>query len=308
MMRVFPETVVMKQDFIVNRGDTVANLPRKLSIEANPLFFKIYTKFFVRDFMLQAGTYSMEKDATLETLFSQVLRNPVSKDISIILLPGWNIWDMDAYLAKQGVLKSGDFTKSAENITDTLRKRFPFLGKATTLEGFLVPDTYRISPDATTDAIIEMLLEAFDNRVYRTFDFASVPELYEALIFASIVEKEEKNSVNKPIVAGILKKRYDEKWFIGADATVCYAYRLAMTECTPSFIAEHIHDESDYNTRSSIRLPPTPIANPSIDTIRATMGSQSSKYYYYLHDADGMIHYGKNLEEHNENRVRYLGK
>lgn len=153
-----------------------------------------------------------------------------------------------------------------------------------------------------------MLLEAFDERVYKEFDFTSDAELYEMLIFASILEKEEKSSVNKPIVAGILQKRYREKWFIGADATVCYAYRLMMSDCTPGFISDHIYEKTAYNTRNSLDLPPTPIANPSIDTIRATINSEPSKYYYYLHDDSGNIHYAKTLEEHNRNRVQYLGK
>jgi UPF0755 protein len=95
---------------------------------------------------------------------------------------------------------------------------------------------------------------------------------------------------------------------IGADATVCYAYRLTMADCTPAFIGEHIYEKTAYNTRNTLNLPPTPIANPSIDTIRATINSESSKYYYYLHDSSGYIHYGKTLEEHNRNRVQYLGK
>ncbi len=81
-----------------------------------------------------------------------------------------------------------------------------------------------------------------------------------------------------------------------------------MSECTPAFIGEHIYKKTAYNTRDSLKLPPTPISNPSVDTIRATIESEPSKYYYYLHDDDGFIHYGKTLEEHNRNRVQYLGK
>lgn len=308
MTYIFPQTTVVKQDFIVSRGDTIASLPKKLSLAVHPTLFKIYTRLMVKNFTLQAGTYSMERDATIESLFSQVLSNPISKDLTITLLPGWNIWDIDAYLTKEGIAKAGDFTKSAENITDKMRKDFPFLGNATILEGFLIPDTYRISPEAKVDDIIKTLLRAFDAKVYQEFHFASDDELYKTLIFASILEKEEKSSINKPIVAGVLQKRYDEKWFIGADATVCYAYRLTMVDCTPAFIAEHIYEKTAYNTRNNLSLPPTPIANPSIDTIRATINPKTSKYYYYLHDNDGNIHYGKTLEEHNSNRVQYLGK
>lgn len=145
---VFPNTVVLKQDFIINRGDTIAILPKKLGVSINSIFFKIYTRLFAKNFNLQAGTYVMEKDATIASLFSQVLRNPTSKDITIRFLPGWNIWDMDVYLRKEGIIQKGDFTKNAENIIPELRKEFPFLSTATTLEGFLVPDTYRISPES----------------------------------------------------------------------------------------------------------------------------------------------------------------
>lgn len=263
----------------------------------------------MKDFSLQAGTYSMNEDMSLRSLFSEVLKHPVSKDLTITLLPGWNIWDMDAYLAKQGILKPGEFTSSAENVTDRLRKDYPFLGEATTLEGFLVPDTYRINANASADTIVQTLLKAFDTRVYKEVRFASDKELYQTLVFASIVEKEEKSKTNKPIVAGILKKRFSEgKEPIGADATVCYQYRLTMDDCTPAFIGEHIHEKTPYNTRNSLKLPPTPISNPSVDTVLATMNSQSSPYYYYLHDNDGMIHYGKTLEEHNRNKSVYLSR
>lgn len=103
---VFPNTVVMKQDFIVNRGETIQNLPKKLGIIVNPTIFKIYTRLAVKNFTFQAGTYSMEQDATIATLFSEVLKNPISKDITITLLPGWNIWDMDSYLTKQGIIQA----------------------------------------------------------------------------------------------------------------------------------------------------------------------------------------------------------
>ncbi|MFA6090986.1 MAG: endolytic transglycosylase MltG [Candidatus Gracilibacteria bacterium] len=305
---IFPNTVVLKQDFIVNRGDTVVSIPKKLGISVNTTFFKVYTRLFVKDFNLQAGTYSMEKDATIASLFSQVLKNPTSKDIAITFLPGWNIWDMDAYLTSKGIIQSGDFMKNSENISPELRKSFPFLGNTTTLEGFLVPDTYRISPEAEVNDIIKMLLKSFDTKIYKEFDFTSNEKLYETLIFASILEKEEKNSTNKPIVAGILQKRFEEKMPIGADATVCYGYHLTMMDCTPTFIGEHIYQKNPYNTRSTLNLPPTPIVNPSIETILATIHSESSKYYYYLHDDSGNIHYGKTLEEHNRNRVLYLGK
>lgn len=101
---------------------------------------------------------------------------------------------------------------------------------------------------------------------------------------ASIVEKEEKRADAKAVVAGILKKRVQEGWMIGADATVCYPYKLTFSQCTPAFIGMHIEDKNQYNTRTMQGLPMTPIANPSWETIYATINSESSPYYFYLHD------------------------
>ncbi|MDP2104125.1 MAG: endolytic transglycosylase MltG [Candidatus Gracilibacteria bacterium] len=303
-----PSTMVMKQDFIISQGDKIANLPQKLGISIGSFPYKLYTRFKQKDFVLQAGTYHMDSEQTLDELFNQTLTHPISKDITLTVLPGWNIFDIDAYLTKEGITKAGDFTIASENISDDLRNTFSFIGDAKTLEGMLLPDTYRIKPDATVDDIIRTFLREFDKKIYTPYSFSSQKEFYETLIFASIVEKEEKSSTNKPIVAGVLKKRYREKIAIGADATVCYEYRLTMTDCTPTFIGNHIYEKSAYNTRDSLSLPPTPIANPSAETFLATLNSEPSSYYYYLHDDQGQIHYGRSLEEHNLNRVQYLGK
>lgn len=129
-----PSTPVMKQDFIVSRGDTLSTLPQKLDINIGSLPYKFYTRFKQKDFVLQAGTYHMDSEQTLDELFSKTLTHPVSKDITIRTLPGWNIFDIDAYLTKQGIIKTGDFIKTSENISDDLRNTFSFIGTVKTLE------------------------------------------------------------------------------------------------------------------------------------------------------------------------------
>jgi UPF0755 protein len=110
------------------------------------------------------------------------------------------------------------------------------------------------------------------------------------------------------VVAGILAKRLQEWIALWADATVCYPFKLTQKECTPAFIWEHIYEKSEYNTRSMRGLPPTPISNVSADTFDATVHSQSSPYYFYLHDNTGEIHFAEDLSGHNANKVKYLWK
>lgn len=305
---IFEETKISAQIFTIQQGDTIASIPKKVWLDISPLLFKIYTRFFIPETKLLSGTYTIKSPITLKELFSDTLQNPTSKDISITILPGWNIWDIDAYLAKAWIITPGDFSSIGERIPNNLEKIYPFLSEAKSLEWFLVPDTYRIHPNSWAKEIVDLLLKTFNDRVYKNFTFSSDAELYKILIFASIVEKEEKSTVNKPIVAGILQKRFNEGMAIWADATVCYAYKLTMDKCTPLFIGDHIYEKSPYNTRNNTKMIPSPIANPSVETIRATMQKETSPYYYYLHDDTGDIHYGRTLEEHNNNKVRYLGK
>ena len=195
----------------------------------------------------------------------------------------------------------------SKNTINELKGKYLFLKDATSLEGFLYPDTYRIRPESTIADIVTVLLDQFENQILQKTDI-STKNLYKTLILASIVQREERNPENKRIVAGILKKRLDERVALGADATVCYPFELTQKECTPAFIGEHIYEKSDYNTRNSLGLPPTPISNVSADTFDATAHPQSSPYYYYLHDNDGLIHYAEDLTGHNANRMKYLNK
>ena len=119
---------------------------------------------------------------------------------------------------------------------------------------------------------------------------------------ASIVEREERDPAERPTVAGILWNRYDANIGLGADATVLYG--LGRTKGGLSY--EDLQSDSPYNTRKYAGLPPTPISNPNISSIRAALYPEDTDYWYYLHDSDGGIHYAKTLDEHNVNKARYI--
>ena len=124
---------------------------------------------------------------------------------------------------------------------------------------------------------------------------------------ASIVEKEEKVTANKKTVAWILKKRLQENWFIWADITVCYPYRLTANECK-FVVSKYIRDKNDYNTRTKLGLPKTPIWNPSYETIEATLNHKDTPYYYYLHNTKWQIYYAKDNAGHVYNKNNFMRK
>lgn len=308
LFKSVPLTLVPAQEFTISKGDTILSLQKKLNIPLHPLIFRLYIRLYQKDFVLKAGSYHLENEKSLESLFSETLKNPQSEDIAITILPGWNIFDIDKAFSEQSIIRRGELIEYSRSIPLNIRNDYPFLKNSPSLEWFLIPDTYRILPGSKLEMIIRKILTAFRERIIDKFPFDSNEALYNALIMASIVEREEKDSDNKPLVAWVLKKRMAEHMPIWADATVCYAYALTLSDCTPAFIEEHIAEKSKYNTRNMLGLPPTPITNPSVETFRSVVQSTESPYYYYLHDNNGDIHYGRTLDEHNNNRVKYLGK
>jgi UPF0755 protein len=156
------------------------------------------------------------------------------------------------------------------------------------------------------DEVIRVMLRQFDKKIGTEYLSIDNKKAYQTLILASIVEREERSSLNQPIVAGILSKRVSEGIAMGADATVCYGYAKTQKQCTPSFIATIIRDKNLYNTRNTLGYPPTPISNMPLSTWQASLRPAVSPYYYYLHGTDGTIHYARTNDEHNANKRQYL--
>ena len=291
--------------YVINPGDTIQSLPSTFKLSISPLRYRIWTKYFAPEVQLQAGHYTIEKIESLETAFGTILKNPTNTDLSITILPGWNIYDIDASLSAKWFFKPGEFIQETSSLLPKLQAKYPFLKNAESLEGFLYPDTYRIFRNSSIENILTVLLDEFKKQIGESYTELG-KKAYDRLILASIVEREERAKSSQPIVAGILLKRLEEHIALWADATVCYEYGKTQKECTPTFIGQNITKKTVYNTRNMQWLPPTPIANFTKDTWEATIHPESSPYYFYLHDMNGNIHYAKTNEEHIANKNTYL--
>ncbi len=259
---------------------------------------------------------SKSKNIRITKVLDTIISDFTKKQNTVIILEWWNIYDSDNYLYSRSLIKKGEYVKYVENkdkIKD-LSKFFVFLDNQNTLEWYLYPDTYSINSwNFKINEFVIQQLEAFEKKVYTKLfldeDLNSkyTNKIIESVInLASMVEKEEKNPKEKATVAWILKKRLKEYWNIWADITVCYPYKLTSEDCK-LVISKYINIKSDYNTRFIIWLPPSPIWNPSFETINATLNSKDSPYYYYLHDTKTWkVYYAETNEEHNKNKELYL--
>lgn len=259
---------------------------------------------------------SKSKNIRIKKIFDTIAYDLNVKLNTLTILEWWNIYDIDNYLYSRDLIEKGEYISYVEN-NDKIKSLsifFSFLDNQETLEGYLYPDTYNInSSNFKINEFVIQQLEAFENKVYiklfldKNWNLEYTNDIIESVInLASIVEKEEKNINEKSTVAGILKKRVKEYWNIWADITTCYPYKLTWKECS-LVISKYIHIKTDYNTRLIIWLPPTPIWNPSFETINATLNHKESNYYYYLHDTNTWkVYYAETNEEHNKNKNLYI--
>ena len=165
------------------------------------------------------------------------------------------------------------------------------------LEGFLFPDTYRFSKDASIKEIVERMLKRFETK---NPDLIKNKDFYKVLTLASILE-EEVLPKDMPTAAGVLWNRLELDMPLQVDATLVYKLGRPIERTDISSL------NSPYNTYRYNGLPPTPISNPGLVSINAALNPQKSNYLYYLSKPlDKTTIFSETLEEHNLAKAKYL--
>ncbi len=254
---------------------------------------------------LEAGKFVLKKSYTIPEI-AEFLTKSRRDEIVLTIREGLTIKQVDEYLAKNNVLPEGSFRDCAENCEPSERKSFLDSKPANqSYEGYLFPDTYFVDPETITpQGLYNRMLNNFENKLdsgLRSEIAQAGRSIHQIVTMASLIEKESRKDSEKSIISGILWKRLNEGIGLGVDATV----RFVLDKWTGALTLEDLDIDSPYNTRKFRGLPPGPISNFSLSSLKAAINPESSEYYYYLHGADGQIHYGKTNAEHNENK-KYL--
>jgi UPF0755 protein len=258
---------------------------------------------------IRAGTFVLYRSLDLSTIISTVTQEGTG-EVAVTIPEGFTVADIDALIAKLELADSGAILDCATRCDfetfEFLPSTAPRAGKGGRLEGYLFPDTYFVAPaEFVPKFFIERLLGTFRKRVITDLsaDIASANRsLADIVTMASLVEEETRTDEERPIVAGILWKRLDAGMGLGVDATV----RYVLGKRSGALTSQDLAVDSLYNLRKYAGLPPGPIANPGLSSIRAALRPQSSTHWYYLHDGQGQIHYADTNDAHNANKAKYL--
>ena len=301
------------QVFVVNKGESAASVAQRLqeaglirgSLTFRLLLYQTKTKIQAGDFRLNSGMTPREiaKELTHGTL-----------DTWLTIIEGWRAEEITEKINSQLVTRNPQLSNELKGY-----------------EGSLFPDSYLIPKNATSGAVLKIVLANFEKKIapLRPEINKKGLTLPQVLTLASIVEREAGKETDRPIVAGILVKRWQNDWPLQADATVqyligsekCEAFdpssgrglRSGMPEVRnekcdwwPKISAEDLKINSLYNTYLHRGLPPAPICNPSLSAIKAVIFSIPTDYWFYLSDSQGELHFAKTAEEQAENIRRYL--
>jgi UPF0755 protein len=258
-------------------------------------------------------------------LKKQAIENQKAEEINIRIIEGWSNKEIAAYLEKQGIISAADFLRGIKNFDTKEYDNFLPQQAKGDLQGFLYPDSYRLfksisdrsltPADEASKTIIKKLLDTFKKRLPANTEALAKKQglsLYEAITLASIIENETgRNAVSaeskakldeeRRIVAGIFYNRLNAGMALQSDATINYF----TGKNDPSPLLEDLEKNSPYNTYKNPGLPPGPICNPSLASIKAVLNPKKTDYYYFLHvQPGGQVLYSKTFEEHVQKKLQ----
>ncbi|MCL2110010.1 endolytic transglycosylase MltG [Microgenomates group bacterium] len=282
--------------FVVKNGEGIASVAKRLveegMIKNEPVFRLIY-KFYPSQAQLYEGVFQVMNTMTPREIV-EVLTSP-PQQTTVTFLPGWRREEFAEYLDD---LSLANFDKAE------------FLAETAGLEGQLWADTYYIFKTATAEDIVEMLTRTFEERTADLQEEArgGSRTWKEVLTIASILQRESKKGEEMKVIAGIIENRLEVGMRLQFCATAQYAsgYDAKSRSWWLEPTLLDLEVASPYNTYVSAGLPPAPIAAAGRAAMEAALRPEETEYFFYLHDGEGQIHYGRNAQEHNQNKARWL--
>lgn len=265
-------------DFTVNSGETKMVIAQNLENEGiiKNKWLAIGYWMFTRQ-VIKTGKYSLTPSDNIIKI-SDILVNSQQLEKKILIKEGWSSWQIAQTLSDA---KLADYNEA--------------LAAATKQEGYLFPDTYRIAENSTLTEILKNFFDNFNNRT------ADLKPTKDQVIIASLLEREGKTFDEKQKIASVIQNRLKIGMSLDLDATIQYA--------KGSWAVIH-HDDivstnSPYNTYKNTGLPPGPICNPGLDSIKAAITPSQTDYLYYFHSRDNKAIFSRSKAEHDANIAKY---
>ena len=289
-------------EFTLNQGSSLSAVARQFEREGlleSPRLFVAFARLLGRAGQIKAGVYQLDQPVSRMGLLTMITRGNISKS-QITLIEGWNFRQLRHMLNASPNLRHDTLNLSDSEILQRIG------APESHPEGLFFPETYYIAAGSSDIELLRVAYRLMQQRLNEAWQARS-PDLpletpYQALILASIVEKETGTASDRPMIAGVFVNRLRIRMMLQTDPTGIYG----MGEKFDGNLRRRdLTSDTPYNTYTRGGLPPTPIAMPGRDALHAALHPASTNAFYFVARGDGSSHFSSNLNAHNQAVNRY---
>jgi peptidoglycan lytic transglycosylase G len=266
---------------VIPRGASLGVVAERLDAAGvidKPFFFKLRVRMAGHASDIKPGAYVMQKDMAYGDVIDKLTAGPPRNIINVTIPEGRARGEI-APLVKQAGVK-GNYARATERSRHLNPRRYG-ASRGADLEGFLFPATFELKRGATVRALVAKQLEAFKTNFDRVgMSYAKRKNLtpYDVVTIASMVEREASLDRERPLIAAVIYNRLKQGIPLGIDATI----RFATKNWTRPLRVSELKIDSAYNTRTHQGLPPGPIGNPGLASLKAAAHPAKAGYLFYV--------------------------
>ncbi|HNB34710.1 MAG TPA: endolytic transglycosylase MltG [Anaerolineales bacterium] len=281
----------VEQPFRVEPGESVTSIADRLEgfgFISDAQAFYDYAVYTGIDLSIQSGDFTLSPAQSIIDI-AQSLQKFSPSDAVLTILPGWRMEEIAASLPSSGLPIDPDaFLSAAATPPQVLAFASP-----ASMEGFFFPDSYTLPRETTLDQLLDAIGRNFTANLTADMQNGFAAQnlnVYQAVTLASIVEREAVHSEEAPLIASVYLNRLSIGMKLDADPTIQYAlgYQFDTGTWWKSPLAlTDLEAPSSYNTYLQAGLPPTPISNPSLESLMAVAFPQTTSFYFFRAACDG---------------------
>jgi len=283
-------------EFTITPGSGVnaaAQQMAKAGVPVNPFLFQMLARLTGQSARIKAGSYELKPNTSPRRLLTQLVRGEFAQE-AVTIIEGWTFRQMREAIAATKTLRHETAQMSD---TELMAKISPEFKQP---EGLFFPDTYLFAKGSSDLQIYRQAHQMLVNRLNAAWEKRD-PNLpyknpYEALIMASIVEKETGQKSERAMIAGVFVNRLRTGMMLQTDPSVIYGMGLRYEG---KIAKKDLLTDTPFNTYTRYGLPPTPISLPGVQSLAAAMAPAKTDALYFVSRNDGTSQFSDNLNDHN---------
>jgi len=289
-------------EFTLKHGSSLKSVSRQLT-EAGVLqhawSFTLLVRALGKAGDIKAGNYLLEQSITPLQLFYKIGRGDSSQS-EITFIEGWTFKQLRAALDQHPGVRHDTAGLSEQEVIARIGVN------AVVAEGLLFPDTYYFSSGMSDVSVLKRAYQIMQSHLAKAWETREpglpYADPYQALIMASIVEKETGQAAERPLISAVFRNRLRLGMRLQTDPSVIYGMGESFDG---NLHKQDLTADTAYNTYTRLGLPPTPIAMPGLDAINAVLHPANSSALYFVAKGDGTHQFSSSLAQHNQAVARY---